>query len=60
MMDATAFGGAAANGAMRVPAPEMAGGEVEKLPLPQSAMLIVLGSGGCWFLLTLAARWLFF
>lgn len=60
MMNATVFGGATADQAMRPTAPEMASGGTEKLPLPQSAMLVVLGSAGCWFLLTMAARWLFF
>ena len=30
----------------------------EKLPLAQSAMLVVLGSSGCWFMLASFTRWL--
>ena len=32
----------------------------QKLPLPASMMMVVLGSGGCWFVLTALTRWLFF
>jgi hypothetical protein len=32
----------------------------DKLALSGSVMLIVLGSGSCWFLLTALARWMFF
>lgn len=31
-----------------------------KIPLQSSVMLIVMGSGGCWFALTALVRWLFF
>ena len=35
-----------------------AGLREEKLSLPHSTMLIVLGSAGGWFLLAMAVRWL--
>jgi hypothetical protein len=35
-----------------------AGLREEKLSLPHSTMLIVLGSAGSWFLLAMAIRWL--
>ena len=40
------------------PFPAPADRREEKLSLPHSTMLIVLGSGGGWFLLAAAARWL--
>lgn len=61
-MDATALEGLVTRPAndAHAPLPERTDPQDGKLALHHSAMLVVLGSGGCWFLLTAFVRWTFF
>jgi hypothetical protein len=45
---------------MRRAAPDQALSPEGKIPLAHSAMLVVLGSGACWFFLAALVRWTFF
>lgn len=60
-IDAAIDGLAAPKGSgMRRGAPDQALSPEGKIPLAHSAMLIVLGSGACWFFLAALVRWTFF
>lgn len=60
MMEATALRDLGTQDTAAEAGTDMARYDDGKLALSHSAMLIVLGSGGCWFLMAALVRWMLF